>query len=52
MLGTVTGVSAIDCERRFFDGWLPSQPILASPAPPPASDAGWRRLGSLFGARS
>jgi len=53
MIGTVTGVSAVDCERRFFDGWLPSQPILATGTttlPPP--DGGWRRIGSLFGARS
>jgi hypothetical protein len=53
MIGTVTGVSAVDCERRFFDGWLPRQPILATGTttlPPP--DAGWRRIGSLFGARS
>jgi Protein of unknown function (DUF2628) len=53
MIGTVTGVSAVDCERRFFDGWLPSQPILATRAtalPPP--DGGWWRIGSLFGARS
>ena len=29
MLGTVTGRSRTDCERRFFDRWLPGQPIIA-----------------------
>jgi Protein of unknown function (DUF2628) len=53
MIGTVTGVSAADCERRFFDSWLPTQPILAtSGAAPPAPGGGWRRIGSLLGARS
>ena len=28
-LGTVTGKSLADCERRFFEGWLPGQPVLA-----------------------
>jgi len=53
LIGTVTGVSTTDCERRFFDSWLPSQPILATASTtPPAADGGWRRLGSLFGAHS
>lgn len=29
-LGSVTGASALECERRFFDQWLPRQPVLAS----------------------
>ena len=29
-LGVVTGKSIADCERRFFEGWLPGQPIIAS----------------------
>jgi hypothetical protein len=50
-IGTVTGVSAADCERRFFDSWLPSQPILAPGSiTPPASGAGWG-IGSLLGPR-
>lgn len=35
-LGSVTGASALECQRRFFDQWLPSQPVLASkPVQPP-----------------
>jgi Protein of unknown function (DUF2628) len=26
-LGAVTGKDALDCERRFFDVWLPGQPL-------------------------
>lgn len=29
MLGTVTGSSVLDCERRFFDSWLPGQPKIS-----------------------
>jgi hypothetical protein len=29
-LGVVTGKSIADCERRFFESWLPGQPIIAS----------------------
>ena len=28
-LAFVTGRSLIDCERRFFEAWLPTQPVLA-----------------------
>ena len=28
-VGSVTGLNRLDCERRFLDMWLPSQPILA-----------------------
>lgn len=31
MIGTVAGRGGIDCERRFLDSWLPSQPILLKP---------------------
>jgi hypothetical protein len=27
-IGSITGDSAIDCERRFLDAWLPDQPML------------------------
>jgi hypothetical protein len=32
-LGAVTGTNALDCERRFFDEWLPLQPVLTTKAP-------------------
>lgn len=51
-LGSVTGKTAAECERRFFESWLPSQPILAPRADAPAGGAGWRGLGGLMGARS
>jgi Protein of unknown function (DUF2628) len=31
-LGAVSGRNATECERRFFDEWLPEQPVIA-PAP-------------------
>ena len=33
MLGTVSGSNLPECERRFFENWLPGQPVLAYPAP-------------------
>ena len=41
-VGTVSGRNLAECERRFFDSWLPGQPILtpmsrATPPPPPAA---------------
>jgi hypothetical protein len=53
MLGAVSGRTEDECERRFFDGWLPSQPILkpsADQAAPPRRR--WPVLGSLMGARA
>lgn len=45
-IGTVTGRNTAECERRFFEYWLPGEPLIAtagrelsarpSPAPPPA----------------
>jgi hypothetical protein len=29
-LGVVTGKSIAECERRFFESWLPAQPIIAA----------------------
>jgi Protein of unknown function (DUF2628) len=50
-VGTVTGRNASECERRFFDGWLPTQPILATGARSRSGNGGgWRRLGGLIGA--
>jgi hypothetical protein len=61
-IGAVSGRNAEDCERRWFDMWLPTQPILAQrPAPESTPDggaagdgaAGARRslLGALSGAQ-
>jgi hypothetical protein len=57
MLGAVTGRTLAECERRFFEAWLPAQPILtpATPSRPAAGGlfGGWRRgFGALRGARS
>jgi hypothetical protein len=51
-LGSVSGRSAEDCERRFFDLWLPTQPVLAQPAPAAAGDGGAAGRRSLIGALS
>jgi hypothetical protein len=53
MLGSVSGRTVDECERRFFDGWLPSQPILR-PAGGGTSSPGrrWPLIGSLRGARA
>lgn len=52
MLGAVTGRSAAECERRFFETWLPSQPIIAPRTEPRPPDGGRWRMGGLVGARS
>ena len=52
-VGTVSGKTEAECERRFFDAWLPTQPILAAGAQSrPSPSRGWRRVGGLLGARS
>jgi Protein of unknown function (DUF2628) len=64
-LGSVSGTSALDCERRFFETWLHDQPVLVDrdapsrpaplppPAPPPrtatARGAVAGRLAALWG---
>jgi Protein of unknown function (DUF2628) len=43
MLGTVTGKTLDECERRFFESWLPGQPMVAAldqRSGPPSG--GWR----------
>lgn len=47
MIGSVTGRSEDECERRFFEGWLKEQPFLppSVTASGPASREG--RLGHL-----
>lgn len=32
-LGSVTGQNLTDCERRFFEGWLPTQQLVRREAP-------------------
>ncbi|MBA2126202.1 DUF2628 domain-containing protein [Hyphomicrobium methylovorum] len=47
-LGVVTGKTIADCERRFFESWLPNQPILSNePSNTRAADTAPRR-GSRF----
>lgn len=58
-VGTVVGRNRVECERRFFDGWLDAQPVLRRPSNidmPPSSPGSlgaapqqpqpplWRRL--------
>jgi hypothetical protein len=55
-LGTVSGRNLDECERRFFDAWLPAQPILTPLVPARSAGrgllGGWRRsFGALRGAR-
>jgi len=57
MLGSVSGRNAAECERRFFEHWLPHEPVIAAASGPrsPTSLAPARStpvIGSLLGARS
>ena len=56
MLASVSGKNAAECERRFFDQWLPDQPVIA-PAPtrrplPDGTPRSTPVIGSLLGVRS
>ena len=31
MISTVTGRNIVECERRFFETWLPAQPVISAP---------------------
>ena len=46
MLGVVNGRSIAECERRFFESWLPGQPVIQSDTPngtgKPAAGSGGR----------
>lgn len=51
-LGTVTGKSLAECERRFFEQWLPSQPMITTSSTAPANSvtpgswlAPWKNAG-------
>ncbi len=55
-LGSVSGRNLAECERRFYEGWLPGQPLIA-PASSSRSLGGAPArttpvVGSLLGARS
>jgi len=44
-LGTVSGKSLAECERRFFESWLPSQPMITTGNAAPANSVApgsWR----------
>lgn len=40
MVGTVTGRNIAECERRFFESWLPDQPVITVNRPSGPSAAG------------
>ena len=50
-VGSVTGRNRADCERRFFESWLPGQPVISASA---KSGSGSRRGsgGWPFGAKA
>jgi hypothetical protein len=55
MLGAVTARNFAEAERRFFETWLPDQPVITRTAPDDrhsASRRPWRLLGALRTARS
>ena len=54
MIGTVSGYNELDCERRFFDGWLDApdggrSEELAAPAPSQGATQITAARGSIFG---
>jgi hypothetical protein len=46
-IGTITGTSALECERRFFEAWLPQQPILTPRRPIETAPAGAAAMASI-----
>ena len=50
-IGAVSGRSSEDCERRWFDIWLPTQPILAQNLAQPAASSGGAAGGEATGGR-
>jgi hypothetical protein len=53
MLGTVSGRSREECERRFFDAWLSSQPIIApGTSVRYQTPRRWWPIGALLGSRT
>jgi hypothetical protein len=51
-LGSVSGRNLAECERRFFEGWLPAQPLVTAPPPRSQPPRKWPVIGSLLGANS
>jgi Protein of unknown function (DUF2628) len=54
MLGAANGRNRNECERRFFEAWIPSQPVLQAPAAAASGGTSareWPVIGSLTGAR-
>ena len=47
-IGSVTGRSLGECERRFFETWLPAQPVISASKSGPAGQRG----GWPFGAKA
>ena len=48
-IGSVTGRNLAECERRFFEAWLPAQPVISASK----SGSGQRGGGGWpFGARA
>ncbi len=43
-VGSVSGRTAEECERRFFEVWLPAQPAVAAASDRPSDSAGARAL--------
>jgi hypothetical protein len=54
MLGSVTARNTAEGERRFFEAWLPGQPVIASASSPTGTGSARSTpvIGSLLGARS
>ena len=54
LAGTVAGKNKIECERRFFETWLPRQPVISSPVKPssgqPANGTLAASAGNMTGA--
>lgn len=41
-IGSVNGKNEAECERRFYESWLPQQPIVALPTSAPPAQSGRR----------
>jgi hypothetical protein len=52
-LGSVSGRKLAECERHFFEGWLPNQPVIRPHPESRERDGAMRRAwGALRGARA